>query len=98
LVACGDLVKGPPAGIATGVVISAEGPDASQVDRFSLRTDDGEVLVFRVETLDLSRGGLPAPHLREHLLSGEPITVEYRHDVGENVATRYVDAVRSSAT
>ena len=67
------------------------------MDRFSLRTDDGEVLGFQVGTLDLSRGGLPAPHLREHLVSGEPITVEYRSEGGERVATRYVDAVRSSA-
>ena len=66
------------------------------MDRFSLRTDVGEVLVFQVGTLDLSRGGLPAPHLREHLVSGEPITVEYRTDAGEKVATRYVDAVRST--
>ena len=48
--------------------------------------------MFQVGTLDLSRGGLPAPHLREHLVSGEPITVEYRVEDGEKVATRYVDA------
>jgi hypothetical protein len=59
-----------------------------------LNTYTGVVLDFVVETLDLSNGGLPAPHLREHLVSGEPITVTYRIEDGTNIALRYVDAVR----
>ena len=62
------------------------------MDRFTLRTEDGRQLVFNVGTLDLSNGGLPAPHLREHLVSGDPITVEYRVEGGQNIAIRYVDA------
>jgi hypothetical protein len=73
-----------------GVVISVDGPSAVEVERFSLRTDDGRVLQFRVGRLDLGNGGLPAPHLREHLVSGEPITVYYYADE----AIRYVDAPR----
>jgi hypothetical protein len=74
------------------VVISANGPDASQVDTFTLRTNDGDVMNFDVGTLDLSGGGLPAPHLREHLVSGVPITVYYSADNGSKVASRYIDA------
>jgi hypothetical protein len=74
------------------VVIAAEGPSSSQVDTFSLRTVAGEVLAFRVGRLDLSNGGLPAPHLREHLVSGEPIEVGYYVDGEALVAVRYVDA------
>lgn len=74
------------------MVISADGPDASQVDRFTLRTNDGQTMVFEVGTLDLSGGGLPAPHLREHLVSGVPITVYYSAESGANVASRYIDA------
>jgi hypothetical protein len=77
---------------ATGLVISADGPDASSVDSFTLRTNDGQVMVFDVGTLDLSGGGLPAPHLREHLVSGVPITVYYTFDGHGNVASRYIDA------
>jgi hypothetical protein len=72
----------------TGVVISADGPTAAEVDRFSLRTADGRVLDLTVGRLDLDNGGLPAPHLREHLVSGEPITVFF---YGDEVI-RYVDA------
>ena len=47
-----------------------------------------------VETLDVSDGGLPAPHLRDHLVSGEPIKVTYTiNEEGQNVALRYVDAL-----
>lgn len=81
-----------PPPVATGVVISADGPDAANVERFSLRTDDGQVFEFDVGTLDVSNGGKPAPHLREHLVSGVPITVEYREQAGRHVALRYVDA------
>jgi hypothetical protein len=70
------------------VVISANGPNAAEVDRFSLRTADGRVLAFTVGRLDLGNGGLPAPHLREHLVSGEPITAFF---YGDEVI-RYVDA------
>ena len=42
----------------------------------------------------MSDGGLPAPHLRDHLISGEPITVTYTIDEeGQNLALRYVDAL-----
>lgn len=77
--------------LATGVVINVDGPSAAEVDGFSLRTTDGQVLEFGVGVLDLTDGGLPAPHLREHLVSGEPIAVEYRVEDGRNVALRYLD-------
>jgi len=62
------------------------------VDTFQLRTSDGQLLDFEVAALDLSSGGLPAPHLREHLVSGAPITVYYSNDNGTLVAHRYIDA------
>jgi hypothetical protein len=40
----------------------------------------------------VSNGGLPAPHLREHLVSGEPINVSYYLEGDVRVAVRYVDA------
>jgi hypothetical protein len=87
-------VKGPPGASATGIVTSVQGPSAAQVDTFTLRTNSGEALAFTVGRLDLADGGLPAPHLREHLVSGEPITVEYESVDGELLALRYVDAAQ----
>ena len=76
----------------TGLVISAAGPDSSSVERFSLRTDDGTVYDFVVGTLDVANGGLPAPHLREHMVNAARTTVFYRVENGQNVAVRYTDA------
>ena len=83
-----------PSASATGVVIAVTGPSAAQVDTFRLQTNAGQALDFRVGRLDLSNGGLPAPHVREHLVSGIPITVSYYVDAGTNVAVHYVDAVQ----
>lgn len=85
-------VKGPPHATATGVVTSVDGPSVAQVDSFTLRTFSGQVLSFTVGRLDLENGGLPAPHLREHLVSGQPIVVDYREEDGELVAIAYSDA------
>ena len=70
------------------MVILVDGPNPAEVARFSLRTADGRVLDFTVGRLELTNGGLPAPHLRDHLVSGEPITIFF---YGDEVF-RYVDA------
>jgi hypothetical protein len=77
---------------ATGLIIAADGPDAAQVTTFTLQTDDGQRLDFVVGTLDVSDGGLPAPHLREHMAGSTPTTVYYRVEGGQNVAIKYTDA------
>ena len=76
---------------ATGIVTAATGPNSASVTDFTLRTYDGQTLQFKVGVLDVNNG-LPAPHLREHLVSGLPIFVTYHVDNGANVATRYIDA------
>ncbi len=73
-------------------MIAAKGPDAATVSTFTLRTNDGQTLNFVVGTLDVSAGGLPAPHLREHMAGSTPTTVYYRVENGQNVAVKYTDA------
>ncbi|HUR16671.1 MAG TPA: hypothetical protein VMZ33_05260 [Candidatus Limnocylindrales bacterium] len=43
---------------------------------------------YSVGTLDLSGGGLPAAHLREHLVSG----IRVRYTTRDNILIHYVDA------
>jgi hypothetical protein len=80
----------------TGVVIAVEGPSAAEVERFTLRSSSGIERQYVVGVLDVSNGGLPAPHLREHLVSGEPIRVYWYDDMGGTrpVLVRYEDAPR----
>jgi len=91
--ACDSNAWRRPPDSATGVVIAADGPSAAEVDRFTLRTADGQSLEFTVGRLDLTNGGLPSAHLREHMVSGEPITVYY---YGTEII-RYTDAVQPTA-
>jgi len=76
---------------ASGLVIAATGPDSATVDTFTLRTNDGQVIDFTVGTLDLSNGGLPAPHLREHMVGATPTRVYYIVEGGKDVAIKYID-------
>jgi hypothetical protein len=93
-VACAGSPGPTPAPLsATGLVIAATGPDAATVDTFTLRTNDGQVIDFTVGTLDLSNGGLPAPHLREHMVGATPTTVYYVVTGGKNVAIKYIDVL-----
>lgn len=85
-------------GEATGIVTNVTGPSATVVDSFTLRTRQGQVIVFSVGRLDISNGGLQAPHLRVHLVSGAPITVQYKVDNGQYVALRYDDAATPSVS
>lgn len=82
----------------TGIVIAATGPDVASVTSFSLRNSDGQVIDFTVGRLDVGDGGLPAPHLREHMLGTTPTIVYYVVQDGRNVAVKYVDAQTPPAT
>jgi glucose/arabinose dehydrogenase len=79
----------PPDEVVTGVVIAVDGPTVAQVDRVTIRTANGTTVVLTVGPLDLAGGGLPAAHLRAHLVSGIPITAHVRN----GVMYYYIDAV-----
>jgi len=60
---------------ATGVVTAVEG-NLSGVDSFTIRLEDGSDLTF-VPADDALFDGGPFSHIRDHLASGAPVTVEY---------------------
>ena len=72
----------------TGVVVAVDGQSAAEVTSVTIRGDDGRVTDHDVGTLELSGGGLPAAHLREHLVSGIPI----RYTTLNGVLIHYLDA------
>jgi hypothetical protein len=77
---------------ATGIVIAVDQASVTTVRSFTLRTNDGQELVFSVGALDLNDNAFPANHLREHLALAEPINVEYRAEGTDRVAFRLTDA------
>ena len=78
---------------ATGVVIDVEGA-FNEVTRFTVRTTDGEDLTF-VPSVD-GDFAFPLGHLREHLLAGTPILVEWVDEDGELKATFIDDDAAAS--
>lgn len=75
-----------------GVVVSVDQVSVADVRSFTLRTTSGEMLTFRVDRLDLSRGGFPANHLREHMATVTAVIVDYTDENGERIAVRVTDA------
>ncbi len=84
LAACG----GAAGGAVTGAVTAVDG-DLDDVESFTLRTSDGDDRTF--VPADDGEFAFPLPHLRDHLQSLEPVTVEWEERDGIIVAVRISD-------
>jgi hypothetical protein len=87
----------PPAAAQTqtarGVLLDVESPGIQQVDSFTLRTDDGQLLSF-VTAPDFNAGmsHLMTPgHMRQHMALADPVVVMYREENGKLVALSATD-------
>jgi hypothetical protein len=93
LLAAIACVAPAPTRTAHGVLLSVESPSLQKVDRFTLRTDDGQELDFIVAS-DFNQGAahLMTPgHMRQHMALAEPMTVTYREEGGQLLALNAVD-------
>ena len=101
VVGCGPAAGQPQAKTQTarGVLLDVVSPSIQQVDRFTLRTDDGQVLSF-VAAPDFNAsatpqgGGLHAMtpgHMRQHMALADPVLVTYRQENGVLVALSATD-------
>lgn len=91
IVACRqDVRPGEVRGVVTDVRISS----FTQIQGFSLRTDDGTAYEFIVE----GNVGITPGHLREHMLLGDPVVVAIRYDDGLVIATHVDDAIPATPT
>ena len=78
---------------AAGLVTDIDTLGLSQVQGFTLRTEDGTSLEFAIEGgTDLSAGGFPPDHLREHMANASGVAVAYRTDGDERIVVRLTDA------
>ena len=75
--------------VVEGRIIDFDG-DLEQVRSFTLVTDDGESFDF-VPASDATFHGGPLSHLRDHLVSGEPVAVFYDEVEGELVVSAVED-------
>lgn len=68
---------------ATGVVIAVDG-DLSEINSFSVVMSDGETLELVPAPGLLFDGDEPLSHVRDHMVSGGPVAVEFYQD-GDNL-------------
>ena len=81
---------------ARGVLLEVVSPSIQQVDRFTLRTDDGQLLSF-VAAPDFNANATHAMtpgHMRQHMALADPVVVTYRDDNGTLVALSAADATK----
>lgn len=83
---------GPATKSAAGIVVSVDQASLTDIRSFTLRTETGEMLSFRIGALDLSSGAFPANHLREHMATASAVAVAYTDEGAEHIAVRLVDA------
>jgi hypothetical protein len=81
----------------TGLVIAVDSSGLTDVRGFTIRTDDGRTVVFRIGALENGAHFAPG-HLLEHRATGVKIVVTYRQVNGELVAIRLDDAPGASPT
>jgi hypothetical protein len=87
-VACGGGGDGELS--ATGVVIDVQEQSLTQTETFTLRSNAGDEVVFRI-ALDLAPdqiGWFVPGHLQSILTTGEEVTVYYSDDAGTLLAER----------
>jgi hypothetical protein len=82
---------GPGRRVETGVVVAVQATSLTDVEGFSIRTQDGRTVDFRVGTIE-DATTFPPGHLAEHKVSLVPIRVTYVEESGALVAVRLEDA------
>ena len=80
-----------PSQTETGLVVAVDSTGLTNVRGFSIRTNDGRTVAFKVGILE-NGAEFPPGHLLEHAATGVRVVVTYRQENGELVAIRLDDA------
>jgi hypothetical protein len=79
----------------TGLVVAVDSSGLTDVRGFTIRTNDGRTVDFRIGVLE-NGAQFPPGHLLEHAATGVKVVVTYRRENGELVAIRLDDAPGAS--
>ncbi|HEV7663895.1 MAG TPA: hypothetical protein VGQ62_10205 [Chloroflexota bacterium] len=77
-----------------GVLLDVVSPSIQQVDRFTLRADDGRELAFvAAPTFNQGASHVMTPgHMRQHMALADAVEVTYREENGTLIALSATDA------
>ena len=76
-----------------GVLLEVESPSIQRVERFTLRTDDGQEMTFSA-AFDFNSGtshAMTPGHMRQHMALADPVTITYREDGSNLIALNATD-------
>ena len=79
----------------TGLVTAVDSAGLANVRGFTIRTDDGRTISFRIGALE-NGAQFPPGHLLEHRATGAKVVVTYRTEGSDRVAVRLDDVPGSS--
>jgi uncharacterized protein (DUF58 family) len=85
------MFGGPGRRVETGVVVAVQATSLTNVQGFSIRTQDGRTVDFRLGPVD-NANQFPPGHLAEHKVSVVPVRVTYIEESGALVAVHLEDA------
>jgi hypothetical protein len=77
-----------------GLVVDVQIASFTQIQAFTLQTDEGETHQLVVE----GNVGMTPGHMREHMLLGDPVIVSIRYANGIQIATHVDDAIPPTPT
>jgi hypothetical protein len=80
-----------PASPVRGVVVAVDSRGLDDVRAFTLRADDGAILVFDLREMR-DTPTFPLGHLAEHQATAQPVLVTFRAQDGVLIATQVADA------
>jgi hypothetical protein len=75
------------------VLLAIDNSSIQRVERFMLRTDDGQELLFTTAS-DFNSGtnhAMTPGHMRQHMALAEAVTVTYREENGQLIALQATD-------
>ncbi len=75
----------------TGLVVAVDSSGLTDVRGFTIRTNDGRTVVFKIGVLE-NGAQFPPGHLLEHAATGVKVVVTYRREGSDLVAIRLADA------
>ena len=81
----------PPGSPIDGLVIDLQAQGLTEVTGFTLRTNDGREIAFRLGILE-NGAQFPPGHLAAHMATAQPVRVWFREDGGSLVVYRLEDA------
>lgn len=86
----GSSESGPD--VLTGTVVAVDAQSLTNIDSFTLRTEDDDLEIYIDDSLDYSESGFLPQHLREHVISAIRVRVEVEQRGDRLIAVGMKDA------